>query len=378
MDATGKRRGRPAAMRALKPGLIALVVLAALSIAYVVFWLFMAGELRDGVARWSEERRAEGYTVLFSRLHIGGFPFVLRLDLERPGLGAPDGGIPWTWEGERAVAEMRPWNLRHVDIDLSGAHTLGLVVAGRPVTYTGTAGDLTGVLVMADAWPSSAEIHIKDLDLSTAGGAERVVVKRADLTARRKVGKTSDDHGSTVDVRLRAEDVRVPERLSLPLGNHLSRLTVAAGLLGPIPAGPWPQSLGTWRDEGGTVEVERLGITYGPLSAQATGTVALDGNMQPIGAFTATVRPGWGRGGRRPPSAWRGGFQAAAKAFPARARLRPAGARPRRCRDHRTFCRPCAAPSGRPASPPRARSHRPSKGPHPRCGFRRSTARRRP
>ncbi len=290
MDPTGKRLGRPAAMRALKPGLPGLVVLAALSIAYVVFWLFMAGELRDGVARWSEARRAEGYTVLFSRLRISGFPFVLRLDLERPGLGAPDGGVPWTWEGERAVAEMRPWNLRHVDIDLSGAHTLGLVVAGRPVTYTGMAGNLTGVLVMAGAWPSSAEIHIKDLDLSTADGAERVVVKRADLTARRTVGKTSDDPGSTLDVRLRAEDVRVPERLSLPLGNHLARLTVVAGLLGPIPAGPWPQSLATWRDEGGTVEVERLGITYGPLSAQATGTVALDGDMQPIGAFTAKVQ----------------------------------------------------------------------------------------
>ena len=290
MDPTGKRRGPPAAMRALKPGLTALAVLAALSIAYVVFWLFMAGELRDGVARWSEARRAEGYTVLFSRLRIGGFPLVLRLDLERPGLGAPDGGIPWTWEGARAVAEMRPWNMRRVGIDLSGAHTLGLVVAGRPVTYTGTAGGLTGVLVMAGAWPSSAEIHIEDVDLSTADGTGRVVVKRADLTARRRVGKTSDDPGSTLEMRLRAEDVRLPGRLALPLGNHLARLTVVAGLLGPIPAGPWPQSLAAWRDEGGTVEVERLDITYGPLSAQATGTVALDGNMQPIGAFTAKVQ----------------------------------------------------------------------------------------
>ena len=277
-------------MRALKRGLTALVVLAALSIAYVVFWFFMAGELRDGVVRWSEARRAEGYTVLFSRLRISGFPFVLRLDLERPGLGAPDGGIPWTWEGGRALAEMRPWNLRRVEIDLSGAHTLGLVVAGRPVTYTGTAGGLAGVLVMAGAWPSSAELHIEDLDLSTADGAERVVVKRADLAARRTAGKTSDDPGSTLDVRLRAEDVRVPERLSLPLGNHLARLTVSAGVFGPIPAGPWPQSLATWRDEGGTVEVEHLGITYGPLSGQATGTVALDGDMQPIGAFTAKVQ----------------------------------------------------------------------------------------
>lgn len=284
------RRGRTAAMRALKPGLTGLAVLAALSIAYVVFWLFMAGELRDGVARWSGERRAEGYTVLFSRLRISGFPLLLRLDLEQPGLGAPDGGIPWTWEGERAVAEMRPWSPGRVDIGLSGAHTLGLVVAGRPVTYTGTAGGLTGVLALAGAWPSSAEIHIRDLDLSTADGAERVVVKRADLTARRTVGKTSDDRGAALDVRLRAEDVRVPERLSLPLGSHLARLTVAAGLLGSIPAGPWPQSLGTWRDAGGTVEVERLAIAYGPLSAQATGTVALDGNMQPIGAFTGKVQ----------------------------------------------------------------------------------------
>ncbi len=36
--------------------------------------------------------------------------------------------------------------------------------------------------------------------------------------------------------------------------------------------------------------MERLAITYGPLSAQATGTVALDGNMQPVGAFTAKIQ----------------------------------------------------------------------------------------
>jgi hypothetical protein len=44
-----------------------------------------------------------------------------------------------------------------------------------------------------------------------------------------------------------------------------------------------------WRDGGGTVEVARLNLAYGFLDVWANGTMALDGDMQPIGAFTAKV-----------------------------------------------------------------------------------------
>jgi len=277
-------------MRALKPGLGVLAALALVSVVYGIFWLFMAAELRNGLERWSAARRAEGYQVRFAAFRIGGFPFLLRLDLDRPAFGAPAGTVPWVWQGERAVAGMRPWSPWRVEVAVSGVQTLDLMLAGGAATYAGTASALGGVLVLAGAWPSAADIHIRDLDLSTADGTERLAIGRADLTGRRFVGRDPDHRAPTLDLRLRAKDVRLPRGLSLPLGNRVAGLTLAARVLGAVPPGPLPRSLAAWRDAGGTVEVTRLATAYGPLSLQGTGTLALDGAMQPVGAFTAKIR----------------------------------------------------------------------------------------
>ena len=42
-----------------------------------------------------------------------------------------------------------------------------------------------------------------------------------------------------------------------------------------------------WRDAGGALEVTSLGLSYGPLNMLGDGTVALDRDGQPEGAFTA-------------------------------------------------------------------------------------------
>ncbi|HEY8612868.1 MAG TPA: DUF2125 domain-containing protein, partial [Roseomonas sp.] len=42
----------------------------------------------------------------------------------------------------------------------------------------------------------------------------------------------------------------------------------------------------TWRDAGGTLELRQLDLEYGPATAQASATLALDDALQPMGAGT--------------------------------------------------------------------------------------------
>jgi len=57
-------------------------------------------------------------------------------------------------------------------------------------------------------------------------------------------------------------------------------------VLGDVPKEPWPEAIQKWSDKGGTIEIEALKVAYGPLRLQADGTLALDGELQPIGAFS--------------------------------------------------------------------------------------------
>ncbi len=75
----------------------------------------------------------------------------------------------------------------------------------------------------------------------------------------------------------------------LPLGTDIATFELAAAVLGGIPPGPLVAVLAGWRDDGGTVEVRHIGLTYGPLALAGDGTAALDADLQPIGAFTTRL-----------------------------------------------------------------------------------------
>ncbi len=51
---------------------------------YVGYWLFLAGQVEPLVARWAEERRAEGYRIAYDAVSVEGFPFRLLARIERP------------------------------------------------------------------------------------------------------------------------------------------------------------------------------------------------------------------------------------------------------------------------------------------------------
>ena len=45
-----------------------------------------------------------------------------------------------------------------------------------------------------------------------------------------------------------------------------------------------------WRDAGGTIELDNLRLKWGALGATATGTMALDPELQLIGAFSGAIQ----------------------------------------------------------------------------------------
>ena len=49
------------------------------------------------------------------------------------------------------------------------------------------------------------------------------------------------------------------------------------------------KALAAWRDDGGTLDVTRLALAWGPLQFAGDGTLALDAENRPMGAATARI-----------------------------------------------------------------------------------------
>jgi len=88
---------------------------------------------------------------------------------------------------------------------------------------------------------------------------------------------------------LDAKTVTLPPDLTTALGDTIDRLTLDLSLNGPVPPGPWPDPALQWRDAGGVVEVRHLGLAQGELSLSGEGTLAIDPEGQPEGAFAARI-----------------------------------------------------------------------------------------
>jgi hypothetical protein len=58
---------------------------------------------------------------------------------------------------------------------------------------------------------------------------------------------------------------------------------------GAVPDGRLMQAIAAWRDAGGTVELDNLRLDWGGVGVNANGTVALDQDLQPIGAFSGGI-----------------------------------------------------------------------------------------
>jgi hypothetical protein len=84
---------------------------------------------------------------------------------------------------------------------------------------------------------------------------------------------------------LSATEITLPKPVP-GLGPIVKRLDIAVDVTGRLAAGPLRQSLEAWRDGGGAIELRSLALEWPPATMAGSGTLALDGALQPMGAAT--------------------------------------------------------------------------------------------
>ncbi len=262
-----------------------------MTVAWVVLWFLLATNMREGIAGWAEARRAEGYSVEYAKLEMSGFPFWLRATLEQPEVAPPSGKDRWSWQGLSLVLESRPWSWNTIFAHTRGRQAVSLPVGDETVAFDGTAAGISAEIAFDDGRPAELRMAAEGVKLTAVdpGLDLEIEIGSGHLTIRRlpEGGK----HGRSAELDLAFWDVVLPGGPdTLPLGNRIRKLEVGADIEGPLPEPLHHDTLTTWRDAGGTVEIRRLTLAYGPAELTTNGTLALDEALQPTGAFTARIR----------------------------------------------------------------------------------------
>lgn len=265
---------------------VAAAVLALVLLAYAAWWGFTALHLRAGVLDWMAARQAEGYRVAYSRIGVGGFPTTTTVTVKAPTIAAPDGrALSWSWVGRKAVIELDPFRPDAVAVRLLGDEIVSINIDGKLRTYRGVAEELA-LRLRGRSGPGGGALTVRNLAMAAEepGDAIEIADLRASAEPSRQSSTPAGDEAYAV--AMEAAGVRLPQQFDLPLGALVSHLSAQATVAGAFSrAGDLPAALARWRASGGTAEVSHLGLRYGPLVVDGSGTASLDAEMQPVGTF---------------------------------------------------------------------------------------------
>ncbi|MGH6940869.1 MAG: DUF2125 domain-containing protein [Hypericibacter sp.] len=264
--------------------LIAVLVLAGLAGGWALWWHEAAGRFATSIDLWIAARRAEGYKIEAQRDPIGGFPFRLRTRIAAPTAAAGDGS--WSWSGPDLAIDAPAWSPLDIAFAMPGAHQ----VQARGHHYEVEAKTAEGLLSLA------TDGRLDRFRL-TAGGISAQEPDKPAATIESlyaTVSQPAPDPAAAIAASLAfdlgAENVTMPPDPRLALGPKLDHLATSGRLEGPLPRGFDAASLAAWRDAGGAVDLDLVGLAWGPLRLTGSGTFALDDQLRPLAAANTSVQ----------------------------------------------------------------------------------------
>ena len=269
--------------------LAALVLVAA---SYGSYWYSVAELVRGGILDWSTARRAEGFTVGWDRYAVGGFPFLLRVTIERPIFGQSGIEPGYTAQAPILVGEARPWALDRWRLTATRGARLAIQPGPARPAVTVAANALAGTVQPGEGGDAASRPGTA-VALSADGiavvGPIPLAIAHAGAQTTIPAHAVANHLETWLSASLSLTGVTLPQAVQ-PLGDTIDRLAAAVAVKGTIPGGPHREALAAWRDDGGTLEIASFDLVWGNLRLGAKGTLALDAALQPVGALTALIR----------------------------------------------------------------------------------------
>ncbi|MBV9862559.1 MAG: DUF2125 domain-containing protein [Alphaproteobacteria bacterium] len=267
-------------------GIAALILLIAVSGAYGVFWWVAAGRLKQSIADWAQAMRAQQVEASWDAVRVGGFPFGFRIELTAARLRdasmnpAPELRLPLVSAGASL------WGLRSWRFSAPQGLTAELAGAGQRPPVRVVAERASGA---ATVGPGAGGTYWLTLQQASADIGLRVEAQLADFWIILPAAPAAAHTDPSVSGAVRLRQATLP--IALPsFGQTVDEVAVAGSVMGAIPAGSARQAAAAWREAGGTVEIENSRLRWGGLGVDASGTMALAGDLQPVGSFSATIQ----------------------------------------------------------------------------------------
>lgn len=261
--------------------------LLVLGLAYAAYWNSAASALRTRIEAWVEARRADGGQVDYQSFHVTGFPLELRAEAKQVRLELADGT---TAQAPLLTASALPWAPLTINIDLADGASAGVAGAGaRPALDLVTKHGRGTLSLGRDGRVYGFALSIRDFAGGLAGAAPWITTEMLAAEGSWPPTPAAGHEDTALTVQVETSGLNLPGEPPAPLPNLIDRLVVALRVQGQIPAEANVAALRQWSGDGGTVEIDRFDMKWGPVATSGNATLALDPRLQPQAAGSVSL-----------------------------------------------------------------------------------------
>ena len=252
---------------------------------YTGYWFITAGRIENGVAAWAHSQRADKIAVSWQKLRVSGFPVSFRVELK--GVTVRDEALTPSPEVRVSAVSgtARPWDFADWQLAAREGFNADIAASNEHAAAKLSVQTADGVVSIAQegGWNLWLRTHNASLE-----AVSRILINSADGWVTAPPGPARQHGEPLLTLAVSARQVTLPVGIQA-FGDVIEELDLGATVRGAIPNGRLPVALAAWRDAGGTIELDNLRLRWGPIDATASGTMTLDQELQPIGAFSGGI-----------------------------------------------------------------------------------------
>ena len=254
---------------------VAGAVVGALVVCHLIVWFVMAHVAKGKVEQYLA---SHGDWVTASGIDIGGYP--LHVEVHLSGVTAH----------QPHLEVSAPFVTVRMGLALAHAYS---VATPRGVTVALDNHAVSAQLARLSLSGTSEEAPFGAATLRVGGLVlpDDTKADSLELSVMLPPQAPATETGQTARFTFDVSELTLPGRFG-ELGPTVRTVQLGGVVDGRLHAGQFRSSLATWRDGGGTVELRHAEVDWGVFNATGEGTLALDKDLQPQAAFTATV-DGW-------------------------------------------------------------------------------------
>lgn len=250
--------------------------------------MLTARTITDAANGWIAAEQAKGAKIAPEAISVGGYPFAFAIKQQNVALSWPS-GLGFTAQNLKVSA--RPWAIRTFHVNATGGVAVNLPPGDVRPALTFAGQTLKGTAGFQDnAVPTALDLAADTVSASLTGvegdAGRELTIATLKLVETRPAMPPKADTDTAMDIALEGLDLSAPVLEGNPLGSTIKKIGLHVQLMGVPPVTYDGAGLKAWRDAGGTINTPDLSIEWGDLSFGGNGTLALDANMQPEGAFS--------------------------------------------------------------------------------------------